>query len=438
MSWLVPARITEPVVLRVLGLGFALVLALLGAGGVVALRGTQAIQDDVAQVGREQLAMARLLNDVQAGQNTMAAILHQLAQGREFVVGEALVHDLEAADRAVANFATSAIGSPEAAAWDALSRAARDFSLGVRSAIARGNALQADELGGLLTLHDRVVFIERQLLEASERRMEAAEDRIEMESRDLVSNARWLLGTCLVLAALCAVITVAFAHSAIRTIEAQASELGRVSWHLLQSQESAARRFSHELHDELGQSLVAIQASVQGGTSVDWQHRRADCLQLIERSIDNVRELSQLLHPVILDDFGLDAGLRWLAEGFAQRTGIRTEYQSNFRGRSTAELETHLFRIAQEGLTNVARHAGATHVRLELQHTDGHLRMTLEDDGRGLVASRPSEPRPSLGMIGMRARANEIGGHIRLASPPGGGLRFEVEVPLPRAEEALA
>jgi signal transduction histidine kinase len=149
-----------------------------------------------------------------------------------------------------------------------------------------------------------------------------------------------------VLALLTAILTIVFARTSIRKIESQASELSRVSWHMLQSQELMARRFSHELHDKLGQSLAAVKANLSAGHSSDWPSRRADCLESVDSAIANVRELSQLLHPVILDDFGLDAGLRWLTDGFAQRTDIRTDYVSTFQGRLDDETETHLFRIA--------------------------------------------------------------------------------------------
>ena len=436
MAWLEPARITERIVLRVLVLGFALVVALLSLAGFVAVRSTRAIEDDAAQVGREQLAMARLLNDVQAGQNTMAAVLHQLAPGQDSINRAALLRDLESADRALEKVAVAATGSPEAPRWRDLDLAVRAFSRGVRGALERGPALRAAELGPLFNLHDNVVRIEQELLELSEKRMEATERRIETESRDLAANSRILLGACLILALLCAVITVFFARASIRKIESQASELSRVSWHLLQSQESLARRFSHELHDELGQSLAAVKANLTSGSTTDWAARRADCVALVDESIANVRELSQLLHPVILDDFGLDAGLRWLTEGFAQRTGIRTEYQSSFADRLDDQTETHLFRIAQEALTNVARHSGASVVRLDLHRLGDRLQMVLEDNGRGLrEGSAPTPARPSLGMIGMRARAEEIGGEFRLTTPPQTGLRIEVEVPLPGARE---
>ena len=108
-------------------------------------------------------------------------------------------------------------------------------------------------------------------------------------------------------------------------MEWQAGELSRVSWHMLDNQESTARRFSHELHDELGQSLTAVKANLaalEAGGAPD-PRRLDDCMRLVDEAIGNVRQLSQLLRPTILDDFGLEAGLRWLAEGFTQRTGHR-------------------------------------------------------------------------------------------------------------------
>src|SRR5581483_10985744 len=107
-----------------------------------------------------------------------------------------------------------------------------------------------------------------------------------------------------------------------RRMERQAAELTRVTWHMLEGQESAARRFSHELHDELGQSLTAIKANVTAlnpATPPD-PALLDDCRRLVDEAIQNVRELSHLLRPTILDDFGLDAGIRWLAERFGQRT----------------------------------------------------------------------------------------------------------------------
>jgi signal transduction histidine kinase len=149
----------------------------------------------------------------------------------------------------------------------------------------------------------------------------------------------------------------------------------------------------------------------------------------VDESITNVRELSQLLRPVILDDFGLDAGLRWLTEKFAQRARVSVAYTSNLTERLHSETETHLFRIAQEALTNIARHSQAKEVQILLEKIPSKVRLSVEDNGCGLPPER-LESSSSLGLIGMRARARECGGTLDLQIVQPNGLRIVVEVPL--------
>jgi signal transduction histidine kinase len=153
-----------------------------------------------------------------------------------------------------------------------------------------------------------------------------------------------------------------------------------------------------------------------------------DGIHLVEDALRNVRELSHLLHPTILDDFGLDAGLRWLSERFSQRTGIPVEYESNFAGRLPDETETHLFRIGQEALTNVARHSGATRVSMSLEAGADSVALSIQDNGHGLPAGLETGHN-GLGLIGMRARARSAGGEMRIFPVNGTGLRIEVRVP---------
>jgi signal transduction histidine kinase len=200
---------------------------------------------------------------------------------------------------------------------------------------------------------------------------------------------------------------------------------------MLEDQEATARRFSHELHDELGQSLTAVKTNLSalaGGDGLHHGSRLADCLHLVNEAIGNVRQMSQLLRPTILDDFGLEAGLRWLAEGFATRTGLEVAVDSSYSGRLPDETETHLFRIAQEALTNIARHADARHVKISLTSRGAEIQLAIQDDGRGLGAA--SSPGRGLGLIGMRARARSAGGDVEVKSRPGGGVLIEVRVPL--------
>jgi signal transduction histidine kinase len=187
---------------------------------------------------------------------------------------------------------------------------------------------------------------------------------------------------------------------------------------MLENQETTARRFSHELHDELGQSLTAIKANLlalETNGHAD-PARIDDCRHLVDDAIQNVREMSHLLRPTILDDFGLDAGIRWLAERFAQRTGVEVNYQSTFKDRLPDETETHLFRIVQEALTNVARHSGATRMDIELHREGGRIHLRMKDNGHGLQNGNAPG---GLGLVGMHARARSIGGELTIKSQDG-------------------
>ena len=171
------------------------------------------------------------------------------------------------------------------------------------------------------------------LLEAEYRKLNAAQDQIEHRTSHLRDISLIFGAASVLLALIFAVVTVRMVSQLIRRLESQTAELGRVSWHMLEDQEATARRFSHELHDELGQSLTAVKTNLSAlAASRDDASppvaRLADCLHLVDDAIGNVRQMSQLLRPTILDDFGLEAGLRWLAEGFAARTGIEVTLDS--------------------------------------------------------------------------------------------------------------
>jgi signal transduction histidine kinase len=422
-----PASLTEGLVLRALIAGFALVVILLGVAGLVAVQGTRAIEEDTAKVIREQLVRARLQGDLQAEQNTLAAILYRLMHKPDSKDRAKLLLDLESADRELARVAVSAAQTHEASRWSKLNDSVQQFSRRARAAIQGAGQPSPEELSRLSDLHNAVGRVEKELLDSSESRVAETERRIEIESRRLAERSRISLGACLALALICAALTVWFARRSIRRMEWQANELSSVSWHMLQGQESAARRFSHELHDELGQSLAAIKSNLTSGRIAD-ARSRSDCIHLVDEAIANVRELAQLLRPVILDDFGLDAGLRWLVDRFGERTGLEASYISSFHQRLPDESETHLFRITQEALTNVARHAGATSVVVKLHFGHQHILLSIEDNGRGLAAATKGR-RSSLGMTGMRARAEQLGGSFRLRKPKAGGTRIEVEVP---------
>jgi signal transduction histidine kinase len=292
----------------------------------------------------------------------------------------------------------------------------------------------------LFRKHEQVVFIISRLAGMGFQRVAEAETEIDAGATRFNFQSLTLLCASLGLALVCSVFTVRATRSLFRRMAWQEGELTRVSWHMLAHHETIARRFSHELHDELGQTLAALRSnltSIQpapGGAG-----RLADSTRLLDDAIGNVRQLSQLLRPMILDDFGLDAGLGWLCEGFMQRTGIEVDYHSDLHCRLADLTETHLFRIAQEALTNIARHSGATKVKMELHASADEIRLTVVDNGKGIAD--PGARRPSvgvagvgttgMGMTGMRARTRAVGGVFRVSRPEQGGLKLEVAIPFP-------
>jgi two-component system sensor histidine kinase UhpB len=202
---------------------------------------------------------------------------------------------------------------------------------------------------------------------------------------------------------------------------------------MIDGHEKMARRFSHEMHDELGQSLSGLRHMISRVKAEDFNAMRSECVEIVDEVLQNVRKLSQVLRPVILDDFGIDSGLRWLLERFEQRTGIRVHYTSNCTERLAETLETHLFRITQEALTNIARHSGATEASVTLTVEKNDVSLTIEDNGTGLKETTDWKS-PSLGMVGMRARVRQIAGELRVENRKEGGLRIFMQAPLKQEE----
>ncbi|HYM11640.1 MAG TPA: sensor histidine kinase [Bryobacterales bacterium] len=441
-------QITRSSILRVLFVGFALVILLLLAAAFVGLENIRSIKENAASLVEEQLVTTRLIDEIQREEGTLTAVFHSLERRPEMVDRNKILAQLDESDRHIQHIVAQAAGAPEESLWRDLRRASAAFAAEVRRLLAdpQPHSLSSREL---FRRHDEVIAIVGRLINASYVKAATAEAQIRQRAGDLETRSLLLLGASLLLAFFCVGLTVRMTTQLFQKMEWQTGELSRVSWHMLETQETAARRFSHELHDELGQCLTAVKANLAalGADPASTRSRIADCTRLVDEAIRNIREVSQLLRPTILDDFGLDAGLRWLGEGFTQRTGIEVEYESNFTGRLADETETHLFRITQEALTNVARHSGATRVRMRLHAGDETIRLSIADNGRGLqarpefaaAAEAPQHPAAGwagMGMIGMRARARDAGGEVMIRSENGSGVLIEVEVPAQRPEGA--
>ena len=214
-------------------------------------------------------------------------------------------------------------------------------------------------------------------------------------------------------------------------------QLQGLSRRVLAAQETERRRVAHELHDELGQYLTAIkinlQTSLQGSADA-MGARMAENIGIVEEAIQQVRRLAAALRPSVLDDLGLVPALKWMAEQNAVRGAIEIHFQSAiFEVRLLPEIETACFRIAQEALTNILRHAGCSRVDIRLFVEVDNLVLTINDNGRGFdvaAATERAHAGGSLGVIGMLERATLIGGELTLESTLGRGSSLRLSCPL--------
>jgi signal transduction histidine kinase len=199
------------------------------------------------------------------------------------------------------------------------------------------------------------------------------------------------------------------------------------------AQELERRRLARELHDETGQALTSILLGLKGvedaGSEEDVRAATTQLRELVVTTLQDVRRLAVELRPKALDDFGLVPALERLADTFGEQTSIQVELESQLGDeRLPSEIETALYRITQEALTNVVKHAQANHVSIVLARRDRSVTALIEDDGRGFT---PAETRDEgLGILGMQERIALVGGRLTLESAPGGGTTLAVEVPL--------
>ncbi len=422
--------IDQTTVLRRLGIGFLVVILLLAMAAFLSVSRSRTIHNAAAELLRQERISSAVVDELQFTHQHMSTLLLQLFDEdhptREL---RRRTDSLEAAVRRVT--ADGARIQPHPA-WPKVREVGLKFAEMSRQLLVAPPGKRDDIETSLEDLRTEFSRLSGDIVRGQAGTAAQLEDQIEQQSVDLTQESAWLLGTCLLLSIAGAAVTIRIAQQSLRTMRWQAEELNRVSWHMLQNQETAARRFSHEMHDELGQVLTGLKANLIAMTPEEFGRRRQDSMNLLDEAIAKTRELSQLLHPVILDDFGIEAALRWVAERFSERTGIEVECESSVRGRLAEGTETHLFRIAQEALTNVARHSGATKASILLTESGGGVRLVVEDNGRGLKAEAAHNP--GLGMVGMRARARQIGGELKVARSRAGGVKVEINAPRREAE----
>lgn len=225
-----------------------------------------------------------------------------------------------------------------------------------------------------------------------------------------------------------------------QALQESTEQLRALSAHLQTVREEERTRIAREIHDELGQALTGLKMDLNwldrrlldtaGRDYPDVLEKARSMASMVEATISTVRRIATDLRPGVLDDLGVVAAIEWQAHDFQKRSGIRCRFQSNVEdidldpGRSTA-----LFRIFQETLTNIARHAEATAVNIKLTRKDAELILEVRDNGRGISAGELSGT-GSLGLLGMRERAHSLGGEVQIEGRQGKGTTVIARIPL--------
>ncbi len=216
---------------------------------------------------------------------------------------------------------------------------------------------------------------------------------------------------------------------AVRERETRIAEL---SAHLLRVQEEERKRISRELHDETGQALMVIRlylGMLESSSSGRSREKISETLAVVDRTIEGIRRIVARLSPLVLQELGLVAAIRKEAKDLAKNAGVRARVIiADDAGRLQAECETAIYRVVQEALHNVAKHAQAKSVTVQMVQQDGLVRVSIEDDGQGF--SKGSFTGRSFGLAGIRERIGSLGGEVRVTSSRGKGTRIEVDVPL--------
>ena len=198
--------------------------------------------------------------------------------------------------------------------------------------------------------------------------------------------------------------------------------------------EEEKTRVARELHDELAQSLTALKMDTiwvrdNGALSDESKAKMGGMLAMLDRAVASTRRIAADLRPLLLDDLGLAPAIEWLASNFTQRWGVACQLNVDEELELPEPYATAVFRIVQESLVNVAKHAQATQAVVTVERTGDSVVLSVQDNGRGFSTSAPRKPQ-SLGLMGLRERAQLLKGDFSLKSEPGQGTRVEVRIPM--------
>jgi signal transduction histidine kinase len=421
--------------------GLLLLMLLAGADALLVLRQVRASN---TQVRDAYLRRARSLEQIRTGIYQSAIVI------RDYLLAANAADAREQAEKwnMIRRGTEQALDETAAVLDSSESPPFRDLRAGVQDywklresivraeAPAKQNPYSSGELvrrrTALLHLIDRIDELSTLELASSDAKLGVAFDRLRLQ---LMLMLAVTLGAGLLLAAFTIWRTLGLETELQKRFEEGAEarrELTDLSARLVSAQEEERRAISRELHDEVGQSLSALlmeagNAASAPGDSAEVRRHVESIKKLAEASVEVIRNMSLLLRPSMLDDFGLVPALEWQAREVSKRTGLRVQVAAEESADQLPdEHKTCIYRVVQEALHNCARHSHARSVRVQVRQEPLKIVFSVEDDGRGFDARRVR----GLGLVGMQERVHHLGGAFQIASRPGGGTVVAVELPL--------
>lgn len=448
----------SPVVWLVAGLALTLA-TVIGASAYARQQITRLRDEQVALTERHRLDSLQLIR-IQANLSTLADTLRDMTDGTEpypltawRAPFDRLRLDLEQAlarERELAPVSRPANQSAQLDAavvrfWETLARGFDAADAGREDAARAIFSLDAQ------ARHAELVHLVAELLIANTQADDAATARARAVYDAVEQQILWLnIGLVAALTVAGGLVIVATRRS-IREMQRVSADRRALSWRMIRLQEDVQASLARELHDDFGQLLTAtgfglgrIRRHLERGDrpTATIAEEVAEVQGLAQQVLDGIRDRSRALHPVVLDDFGLDEAVRSHVEMVRRQQGLAIDVATDGDlSRIEPEVATHLYRIVQEALTNVVRHAGASEVWVALSATPDTLMVTIDDDGRGLTAEEADASparRTGLGLTSMRERAALMGGTMALEPSAHGGLRVRVSLPRARAAAVAA
>jgi signal transduction histidine kinase len=431
-------------------LGFGVLLILLILSGLSALRALSEVRNANQTSLRQFLAKNQQLDEVRAAVYLSGTYLRDYLlepdgakaeqSRRELIDANARVQRLLADNGHLSNTGDRAL-------FEALERELRDYWQTMEPVLSwspdvrrrRGLRFLDDEVfprrSNTLAIADNIRSLDQQQLM-----------RRDEELQSQFSGVRGQLVLSLVVMLLVGMAQAYFSASRLLRLEKQTlqhlrevtdarQELKDLSAKLVATQENERKSISRDLHDAVGQSMSAVQFELHDLAVAlrpydpHLRERVDGVRQLVESSLAVIRNMALLLRPAMLDDLGLAAALGWLAREIARPTGLRIQVQADDLPPDLPdEHKTCVFRIVQEALHNVQKHANANAAEITVRASDSWLAVTVQDDGRGFPHARSR----GLGLTGMHERAESLGGSVKVTSAPGKGTLIEVALPLPQ------